>query len=89
MNQFLYDHRKIAKSCYNLRDFENFFDTQSYKDIGRPLQMGKDKKVTNSIKDETGHDIIKYFDGLGSKMYSYIIDNNNKDKKAKGPKNVL
>ena len=38
------------------------------------------------MKDELGGQIIKKFIGLRSKTYSYLKDNNDEGKKAKGPK---
>ena len=36
------------------------------------------------MKDELGEQIIKEFVGLRSKTCSYLLDNNDKDKKVKG-----
>ena len=38
------------------------------------------------IKDELGGQIMKKFVGLRAKTHSYLKDNNNEDKKAKGTK---
>ena len=38
------------------------------------------------MKDELGGQIMKEFVGLRAKAYSYLKDNNDKDKKAKGTK---
>ena len=38
------------------------------------------------MKDELGGQIIKKFIGLRPKTYSYLKDNNDEGKKAKGPK---
>ena len=38
------------------------------------------------MKNELGGQIIKEFVELGPKTYSYLKDNNGKDKKAKGTK---
>ena len=38
------------------------------------------------IKDELGEQIMKKFVGLRAKTHSYLKDNNNEDKKAKGTK---
>ena len=38
------------------------------------------------MKDELGGQIIKEFVGLRAKTYSYLKDNNDEDKKAKGTK---
>ena len=46
------------------------------------------KKLIELIKDELGGQIMKEFVGLRTKTYSYLKDNNNEDKKAKGTKSV-
>ena len=38
------------------------------------------------MKDEIGGQVIKEFVGLRKKTYSYLKDNNDEDKKAKGTK---
>ena len=63
------------------------FDTSSFE-IGRPLPLGKNKKVIALIKDEVGAQIMKDFVGLRAKIYSYLKENIDEDKKAKGTKSV-
>ena len=63
------------------------FDTSSFE-IGRPLPLGKNKKVIVLIKDEVGAQIMKDFVGLRAKIYSYLKENIDEDKKAKGTKSV-
>ena len=46
------------------------------------------KKLIELMKDELGGQIMKEFVGLRTKIYSYLKDNNNEDKKAKGTKSV-
>ena len=41
------------------------------------------------MKDELGGQIMKKFVGLRAKTYSYLKDNNDKDKKAKGTKKCV
>ena len=41
------------------------------------------------MKDELGVKIMKDFFALRSKTYSYLTNNNDKDKKAKGTKKCL
>ena len=41
------------------------------------------------MKDESGRQIMKEFVGLRAKKYSYLQDNNNEDKKAKGTKKCV
>ena len=55
-----------------------------YKDIGRPSPKAKHK----NIKDELVGKVIKFFVELTAKIYGYLKDNNNEDKKSKKPKNV-
>ena len=42
--------------------------------------------MTRLIKDELGGQIMKKFVGLRAKTYSFLKDNNDEDKKAKGTK---
>ena len=46
------------------------------------------EKLIELMKDELGGQIMKEFVGLRTKTYSYLKDNNNEDKKAKGTKSV-
>ena len=41
------------------------------------------------MKDELGGQIMKQFVGLRAKTYSYLKDNNDEDKKAKGTKKCV
>ena len=63
------------------------FDTSSFE-IARPLPLGKNKKVIALIKDEVGAQINKDFVGLRTKIYSYLKENIDEDKKAKSTKSV-
>ena len=98
---FWYDYvqpkyEEKAKLCYMDTDsFIVFIKTDNiYKDIAedvetrfdRPLCKGKHKKVFGLMKDELGGKIIKEFVGLIAKTYSCLIDDDSKDKKAKGTK---
>ena len=47
------------------------------------------KKVIGKFKDEAAGKIIKEFIGLGSKMYSYVKDNDENSKTAKGIKKIV
>ena len=66
-------------------DVYNRFDTSNYG-VNRPLPIGKNKKVTGLMKDELGGEIITEFIALRPKTYSYLMDNDKIDKKAKGTK---
>ena len=50
------------------------------------MPTGKNKKVIGLIKDELGEKIMTEFVALRPKTYSYLMDNGNSDKKAKGTK---
>ena len=69
-------------------DFNNRFDTSNYE-VKRPLPIGKNKKVIGLMKDELGGEIIMEFIALRPKTYSYLIDNDKIDKKAKGTKKCI
>ena len=57
--------------------------------LHRPLPKGKNKKGIGLMKNELRGEILTKFAGLRAKMYSYLIDDDSKDKKAKGPKKCL
>ena len=64
------------------------FDTSNYQ-IDRSLPMRKNEKVIALMKDELGGKIMKKFVGLREKKYSYLKDNEDKDKKAKETKKCI
>ena len=76
-----------------------WFDTSNYsKDINRPLEKGKNKKVIGKFKDELGGLIMSKFCALRSKAYAFLIDGFNDidyekhniiNKKAKGTKKCV
>ena len=82
----LYGCRQLH--CYKdiEEDFETRFDTSNFEIDNRPLSKGKNEKVIGLMKDELGGQIVKEFVGLRAKTYSYLKDNNDEDKKAKGTK---
>ena len=64
-------------------DFSNYSTKSKYYDYSKNLVFGK-------MKDETAGVAIEDFVGLNPKMYSYLVDDNNEHKKAKGiNKNVV
>ena len=69
-------------------DVENRFDTSNYE-VNRPLPMGKNKKIIGFMKDELGGKIITEFVTLRPKTYSFLTDDGNEDKKAKGAKKCV
>ena len=66
-------------------DVEERFDTSSYE-VNRPLPKRKNKKVIGLMKDELGGKTMTEFAALKSKTYSYLMDDDKNDKKAKGTK---
>ena len=69
-------------------DVEKRFDTSNYE-VNRPLPTGKNKKVTALMKNELGGNIMTEFVVLRPKTYSYLMDDGNSDKKAKGTKKCV
>ena len=60
-------------------DFRNYWPKSNYYD-------NPNKLVAGETKDETAGVAIEEFVGLKPEMYSYLVDNNSKHKKAKGVK---
>ena len=58
-------------------------------EIDRPLPKEKNRKVIGLIKDELGGQVMKEFFRLRAKTCSYLKDNNDEDKKAKGTKKCV
>ena len=90
----LHGHRQLHYSYENWRylwrycsNVEKRFDTSNHE-VNRPLPTGKNKKVIGLMKDELRGKIMTEFAALWPKTYSYLMDDGNKDKKAKGTKNV-
>ena len=69
-------------------DVEKKYDTSNYT-VERSLPMGMNKKVIGMMKDELGGKIMKELIGLRPKCYSYLTDDDNVDKKAKGTKKCV
>ena len=69
-------------------DVEKRFDTSNYE-VDRPLPTGKNKNVIGLMKDELGGRIITEFVALRPKTYSYLTDDCEEDKKAKGTKKCV
>ena len=53
------------------------------------MPKGKNKKVIGLMKGELGGKIMIKFVGLRAKTYSYLIDDDSEDKKAKGTKRCV
>ena len=77
MQNLLYGYRQLYCSC---RKFLN---------IDRLLSKGKNKNVIGLMKDDLDGQIMKEFVGLRTKTCSYLKDNNDDDKKAKGRKKCI
>ena len=69
-------------------DVENRYDI-SNNEVNRPLPMGKNNKFIGLMKDELGAKIITEFVTLRPKTYSFLTDDGNEDKKAKGTKKCV
>ena len=52
-------------------------------------QKEKNKKVIGLMKDELGRKIMTKLVGLRAKIYSYLIDDGNEDRKAEGTKKCV
>ena len=64
------------------------FDTSNYE-VNRPLSTGKNEKVIGLMKDELDGKILIKIVGLRAKTYSYLMDDDIEDKKAKGTKKCV
>ena len=69
-------------------DVEKTFDTSNYE-VDRPLPKGRNKKVIGLMNDEVGGKIMTEFASLRLKTYSYLMDDCNGNKKAKGRKKCV
>ena len=67
---------------------ENRYNTSNYE-VNRPLPKGKNEKVIGLMKDELGGKIMTEFVALRPKTYSYLTDDCEEDKKAKGTKKCV
>ena len=69
-------------------DVKKRFDTSNYE-VDRPLPTGKNKKVIGLMKDELGGKIMTECVALRPETYSYLTDDCEEDKKAKGTKKCV
>ena len=76
------------KPKYQENDVRKRFDASNYE-VNRPLLTGKNKKVIGLMKDELGGKIMTEFAALRPKIYSYLMNDGNSDKKAKGTKKCV
>ena len=71
-------------------DVDRWFDTSSFnRNDDRPLETRKNKKVLGKFKDKLGAKIIAEFCALRAKAYSYKLDDDTENKKAKGTKKCI
>ena len=71
-------------------DVERWFVTSNYdKNDKRPLQIVVNKKVLGMFKDELGGKIMKEFCTLSAKTYTYLMDDDSENKKAKAIKRCV
>ena len=75
--------------CYKdiSNDVQKRFDMSNYE-INRPLTIGRNKKVIGLMKDELGGKIMTELAALRPKIYSYLIDDSDNNKKLKEQKSV-
>ena len=75
--------------CYKdiSNDVQKRFD-MSYYEINRPLTIGRNKKVIGLMKDELGGKIMTELVALRPKIYSYLMDDSDNNKKLKEQKSV-
>ena len=71
------DVHEDFSSNKEMLDFSNYSTKSKYYDNSNKLVIGK-------MKDETGGAAIKEFVELKPKMYSFLVEDNSEDKKAKG-----
>ena len=69
-------------------DVEKRFDTSNYE-VDRPLPKGKNRKVIGLIKDQLGGKTMTKVSAPRPKTYSYLMDDGNSGKKAKGTKKCV
>ena len=85
MYEFWYDY---IKPKYQKNAKLRKFDRSNCK-LNRPLPKGKNQKVIGLMKDELGEKIMTEFIALRTKTYSYLMDDGNSNKKAKGTKKCV
>ena len=82
-------HLKIDDIYKDLaEDFQRRLDASNFE-IERSLRKVKNEKVIWLMKDELGGQKMMGFVELRAKTYSFLKDNNDEDKKAKGIKNCV
>ena len=70
-------------------DVEKWFETSNYSEDDKRLHpRGMNKKEIGLFKDEPGGKIIIEIITVRSKTYSFLMDDNSEQKKAKGTKKI-
>ena len=77
-----------TEDFYKDKDVKKRFDISNYE-VNRPLPTRENKKKIELVKDELGGSIMTEFVALRLKTYSYLTDDCEEDKKAKGTKNCV
>ena len=71
-------------------DVREFFDTSNFpKDHASGIEIGCNKKVVGTFKDEAGGKIISEFVGLRAKLYAYKMNEGKEEKRCKGVKKAV
>ena len=70
------------------KDVETIFDTSNYE-LERPLLKGKNKNIIGLMKDDLGGKLITELGALRPKIYIYLIDDSDKNKKIKMQKKCV
>ena len=82
-------HVKIENIYKDIaEDVETRFFTSDFE-LDRPMPKGKRKKVIGLMEDELVGLLMKKIVGLRAKTYTYLKENNDEDKKAKGTKTCV
>ena len=69
------------------KNTETRFDTTNYK-LEKPLPKRKNKKEIRLMKDKLGGKVMARFAAFRPKTCSYLTDDGDENKKAKGTKRV-
>ena len=78
----VYIYKDIAE------DVKTRFDSSNYE-LNRLLPKGKNKKVIGLMKNELGGKTMTKFVELRTETYSYLIDDDSEDQKAKSTKKCV
>ena len=82
-------HVKIENIYKDIaEDVETRFFTSDFE-LDRPMPKGKRKKVIWLMEDELVGLLMKKIVGLRAKTYTYLKENKDEDKKAKGTKTCV